>query len=279
MKLLLAALFVLLAADTSVLFAQRSAATTTHSYVVIDSVGPDHGIRRETRIFQLSGPKQNLIRYRVQRMFFPEEHTHFTTGGVMFDPPVILGDLAIYPGRYSRSLGAHTDPDAIDSPEVLLFSEAVESVLNGESLDDILGSPASVRETIIDKVIKLTPKSRMGASLAMTAINISEQEVSRREDLVRYQKWLVDLGNGTKGFVGTEMDSVTPNGPAARAGISAGDLIIALGSHRTDSERKLEIITDYLQPGKQVSCVLVRRNSKVTTVQIVTIVPASSGLR
>jgi hypothetical protein len=255
--------------------AQVAASDEPREYVVIDTPSENHSIRRETTIDRLQGTDQGKVRFRIVRKYYADTTTHFNTGGNMFDPPIVMGDLVIYPGRYSR-LSGNDAGNSARLARVMMFSDAAETVLLGVPIDDKLGGGAPSAGSTIEKTIEIVPRARTGAWLGMKANNIAEHEVTPAAK-VSHPELLVDLGNGKEGFVGTQVDEVDANGPAARAGIHAGDLILTLDSIHTDRDRKLEIITDYSQQGRVLTCLLMRSSAGETVVLSVQVTPQSQN--
>jgi hypothetical protein len=253
--------------------AQESASERPREYVVIDTRSENHSMRRETTVTRLGGTDRGKVRFRITRKFYADTTTHFNTGGNMFDPPILVGDLAIYPGRYSRLSGNDAGSPA-RLARVMIFTDEVETVLLGVPIEDKIGGGDSSAGLTIEKTIEIVPRARTGAWLGITASHIAEHEVNPGAQ-VSHAELLVDLGNGKQGFVGARVDAVEANSPAARASIQAGDLILSLDSIRTDRERKLEYITEYSVPGKALTCLLMRNSAGKTEVLPIQVTPQS----
>jgi serine protease DegS len=63
---------------------------------------------------------------------------------------------------------------------------------------------------------------------------------------------------------GVLIGGIAPNGPAARAGLRAGDVIVRLGSHPTLSEAAFGDALARLRPGQRVRVTVARQNGERT---------------
>lgn len=68
----------------------------------------------------------------------------------------------------------------------------------------------------------------------------------------------VNIGRAEPGIEGVRVLSVSPGGPAAEAGVAAGDLIVALGDRKLRSSRDLIVGLDAFEPGEKVKLDLLR---------------------
>ena len=67
---------------------------------------------------------------------------------------------------------------------------------------------------------------------------------------------------------GVLVQSVQRNGPADRAGIHPGDVIVALGTKATPTAEELALALTQLKPGQRVKVTLVRRGGQRLSVTV-----------
>jgi serine protease Do len=82
--------------------------------------------------------------------------------------------------------------------------------------------------------------------------------------------YLEDLSNAMRTALGLEEDAgillerVTKDGPAAQAGLEAGDVLLRLGGKRTDSSSRLSRVLDGFDPEDEVEAVVWRKGKEKT---------------
>ena len=73
------------------------------------------------------------------------------------------------------------------------------------------------------------------------------------------------------------ISNVLPNTPAARAGLRASDLVLAVGGHSIQTSTELIAMISALKPGTAVELKVVRRSSRRTPLAIRVVVEAKPG--
>jgi S1-C subfamily serine protease len=63
---------------------------------------------------------------------------------------------------------------------------------------------------------------------------------------------------------GDTLDAVVPGGPAEKAGIREGDIIVAVGGHDIDAEHPLDLVLASFAPGQTVDLTILRGSSTIT---------------
>lgn len=77
----------------------------------------------------------------------------------------------------------------------------------------------------------------------------------------------VNLGGAEEGGAGVRVNSVSPGGPAAEAGVKAGDVIVAIEGSKVATGRELVRVMEGVEPGQKVALEL-RRDGKPVKVTV-----------
>ena len=108
---------------------------------------------------------------------------------------------------------------------------------------------------------------------AETGVSVSYADLY--SDSLRTAAWLASLGVTGRTLVndsgqpsGVGVVAVTPNGPAADAGIAAGDVITSLNNTTITSLAQMQAELATLQPGNKVPVGLVKANGTKATAQV-----------
>ncbi len=106
--------------------------------------------------------------------------------------------------------------------------------------------PMSQAKNVVEQLIATGTVTRGWVGIVM---NPDDQDISR------------ELGHDGSGVLVTDTD---PKGPAARAGIEKGDLIIAFDDQPIRDNEHLRYMVAEMQPGKDVAATVLRNGKKVT---------------
>lgn len=128
--------------------------------------------------------------------------------------------------------------------EVIGINTAIYSP-SGGSVGIGFAIPSSLAKPVIDQILEFgrTRRGWMGVKIQTVTDEIAES-----------------MGLGSTG--GALVASVTPDGPAAKAGIRQGDVIIAFNGHKLDSMRNLPRIVAETPVGKKVDVTVLRDGKK-----------------
>jgi C-terminal processing protease CtpA/Prc len=77
----------------------------------------------------------------------------------------------------------------------------------------------------------------------------------------------VNLGGAEEGGAGVRVNSVSPGGPAAEAGVKAGDVIVAIDGRKVATGRELVRVMEDVEPGQKVALDL-KRDGKAVKVTV-----------
>ena len=121
---------------------------------------------------------------------------------------------------------------------------------------------AELRAKLDDARRRLEEAAREVAELSSQVYGPAVRDVIRlRSGTPRRAMLGINLGNPEPGTRGVKVVSVSPGGPAAEAGVLAGDLIVAIDGKSVDQGRDLTTRMREVEPGQRVTLGL-RRDGK-----------------
>jgi putative serine protease PepD len=192
-----------------------------------------------------------------------------------------VGDLAIAIGNPLGLRSSVTDgivsafrqdisegSNGVTLPAVIQTSAAINPGNSGGALVDIQG-----RVIGIPTLAATDPQlggSAPGIGFAIPgnlAKDIAGQIVTHGK-VVNYHRGYLGFHVGETSGNGLYVGSVTAGGPAAKAGIDAGDVIVSVDGHTTSTMNALWSVLDELKPGQQVSVVVKHQNGRKATLQV-----------
>ena len=192
-----------------------------------------------------------------------------------------VGDLAIAIGNPLGLRSSVTDGivsafrqdvsegrNGVTLPSVIQTSAAINPGNSGGALVDIQG-----RVIGIPTLAATDPElggSAPGIGFAIPgnlAKDIARQIVTNGK-VVDYQRAYLGLKVGETSGNGLYVGSVSAGGPAAKAGIDAGDVIVSVDGDATSTINVLSSVLAGLKPGQQVSVVVKNQDGRKATLQV-----------
>ena len=192
-----------------------------------------------------------------------------------------VGDLAIAIGNPLGLRSSVTDGivsafrqdvsegrNGVTLPSVIQTSAAINPGNSGGALVDIQG-----RVIGIPTLAATDPElggSAPGIGFAIPgnlAKDIARQIVTNGK-VVNYQRAYLGLKGGETSGNGLYVGSVSAGGPAAKAGIDAGDVIVSVDGRATSTINVLSSVLAGLKPGQQVSVVVKNQDGRKATLQV-----------
>jgi S1-C subfamily serine protease len=161
------------------------------------------------------------------------------------------------------------EPNGVTLPNVIQTSAAINPGNSGGALVDIEGHVVGI------PTLAATDAQLGGAAPGIgfgipsnTATNLAEQIVQHGKVVRSHRAYLgVEIGSLT-GAEGVLVVAVKSGGPAAQAGIRAGDVIVRLNGHSTPSAAALQDILANLNVGASVPVVVRHQDGSQSTVTI-----------
>jgi putative serine protease PepD len=170
-------------------------------------------------------------------------------------------------GIVSAFRQATQEPNNVTLPSVIQTSAAINPGNSGGALVDIEG-----RVIGIPTLAAIDPElggSAPGIGFAIPSNlvkDIAGQIVTYGKVVNSHRAFLgVTVGEAVNGVY---VASTTDNGPAAKAGIRVGDLIVSVGHKATFTTAQLSAVLAELKPGETVPVAMTSQNGTKTTVQL-----------
>ena len=86
----------------------------------------------------------------------------------------------------------------------------------------------------------------------------------RRNTLLSRITYLGTVPDLTSDAEGLALQAVVPNGPAAKAGLKAGDVIVKFGAHKIGSLDDIDLALRKFKAGDKVTVIVVREKQEVS---------------
>jgi S1-C subfamily serine protease len=132
----------------------------------------------------------------------------------------------------------------------------------GQSQEDETAAMAEQRAKLEDAQRRLEEAAREVAELSAEVYGPALRDLLRlRTGSPRRAMLGINLGNPDPGTRGVKVASVSPGGPAAEAGVLAGDVIVAIDGRAVEQGRDLTSRMREVEPGQKVALGL-RRDGK-----------------
>jgi S1-C subfamily serine protease len=153
-------------------------------------------------------------------------------------------------------------------PGALAQQVQVERVEVERTQADAQRSQAEAQKALAEAQRKLEEAAREVAELSMELHGPGFKEVRKiRIDGPGRAMLGINIGSAEPGTDGVRVVSVSPGGPAADAGVQAGDLVVAMDGKRVGSGRELVDNMREVKPGQKVALDL-RRDGKAVKLSV-----------
>jgi putative serine protease PepD len=192
-----------------------------------------------------------------------------------------VGDLAIAIGN---PLGLRS---SVTDGIVSAFRQDVSEGSNGVTLASVIQTSAAINPgnsggALVDiqgRVIGIPTLAATDPELGGSAPGIGfaipgnlakdiARQIVTNGKLINYQRAYLGLKVGETSGNGLYVGSVSAGGPAAKAGIDAGDVIVSVDGHATSTINVLSSVLAGLKPGQEVSVVVKNQDGRKATLQV-----------
>jgi putative serine protease PepD len=161
-----------------------------------------------------------------------------------------------------------SEPGGVVIPNTIQTSAAINPGNSGGALVDLRSEVVGIPTlAAVDQQIGGAAPGIGFAISSNMARDIASQLIANGKVTNSHRAYLgVEAADTTAGGVLVVADA--PGGPAARAGITAGDLITAVAGHQTPDSQALGGVLASLKPGQQVDVALTRQDGSKATVKV-----------
>jgi S1-C subfamily serine protease len=153
-------------------------------------------------------------------------------------------------------------------PSMIQTSAAINPGNSGGALADIQGRVIGIPTlAAIDPELGTTAPG-IGFAIPSNLVKDIAAQIVTYGKVVNSHRAYLGIRVGETNGSGVYVGSLTARGPATKAGLHVGDVIVSINGSRTPTTGVLSKVLAELKPGKQVPVVVRRQNGKKTTLQM-----------
>jgi putative serine protease PepD len=162
-----------------------------------------------------------------------------------------------------------SEGNGVALPSVIQTSASINPGNSGGALVDLAGQVIGIPTlAALDPEFGGTPAPGIGFAVPSNTVrNIADQLISKGK-VVQSGRAMLGVRVATIVGGGVLVSSVTPGGPADKAGIRKGEIILAVDNQPTPSTDVLAEVLATLKPGQKVPVKLLRPGHGTTTVEV-----------
>jgi putative serine protease PepD len=172
-------------------------------------------------------------------------------------------------GIVSAFRGAVPEGNGVTIPSMIQTTAAINPGNSGGALVDIEGRVIGI-PTLAASDPQLGGGAAPGIGFAIPS-NLAKDiagQLVRNGKVVNSHRAYLGIRVGDTGGAGVYVGAVTPNGPAAKAGLKVGDVIVSIDGKPTPTTDALSVLLATLKPGQKVSIVVRHQDGKKETLQV-----------
>jgi putative serine protease PepD len=172
-------------------------------------------------------------------------------------------------GIVSAIRGAVPEGNGNTLPSVVQTSAAINPGNSGGALVDLDGRVIGVPTlAATDPQLGGSAAPGIGFAIPSNLVRDIAGQLVKYGKVVNSHRAYLGIRVGETGGQGVYVGEVTPGGPAAKAGIHSGDVIVSVAGKPTPTTDVLSAVLATLKPGKTVPVVVRHQNSKKATLQV-----------
>jgi putative serine protease PepD len=161
-----------------------------------------------------------------------------------------------------------SEGNGVALPSVIQTSAAINPGNSGGALVDLAGAVVGIPTlAALDPQFGGAPAPGIGFAISSNTVRRLADQLISSGKVVRSQRALLGVQVATILGGGVLVAAVTPDGPAAHAGIKSNDVIISVNHRPTPTADELAAVLAGLKPGQRVP-VTVRRGGRRLTLQV-----------
>jgi putative serine protease PepD len=270
---------------------QIESQTSLGSGIVFDSRGDivtNNHVVRGARSFGVTTPDGRRFRAALLGAFPADDLAVVRVKGAHLKPAVLadssklqVGDIALAIGnplglRSSVTQGMVSGfrqavPEGADDvvlPSVIQTSAAINPGNSGGALVDIEGHVIGIPTLAATDPQLGGAAPGIGFAIPSNVVKDIASQIVRYGKVVNSHRAYLGISVGDTNGNGVIVAGITAHGPAARAGIRVGDVIVSLHGVRTPRTSELAAVLAMLEPGTKVAVVVKHQNGKQATLHV-----------
>jgi S1-C subfamily serine protease len=162
-----------------------------------------------------------------------------------------------------------SEPTGTALPSAIQTSAAINPGNSGGALADIRGRVIGIPTlAATDPGLGGGAAPGIGFAIPSNIVRDIAGQLVKNGKVVNSHRAYLGIQAGDTGGAGVYVGKVLPGSPAAKAGITAGDVILAIAGKPTATAAELSAVLAGLRPGKKVPVALVKQNGKKATVEV-----------
>jgi putative serine protease PepD len=162
-----------------------------------------------------------------------------------------------------------SEGNGVALPTMIQTSAAINPGNSGGALADLQGRVIGIPTlAATDPELGGTAAPGIGFAIPSTLVRDIATQIIRFGHVVDSHRAYLGVQIGDTNGAGVLIQSVTAGGPAAKAGLKQGDVIVSLNGHRTPTIDDLTSAASELKPGKTVAVEIETQSGKHETVHL-----------
>jgi putative serine protease PepD len=282
--------FVLVVKTVSPSVVQIENSTGLGSGVVFDNAGnivTNAHVVSTAKTFTVTTSNGKRYSAKLVGSFPPDDLAVVKVSGAALKPAVFadssklqVGDIALAIGNplglrssvtegiVSAIRGAVSEGNGNTLPSVVQTSAAINPGNSGGALVDLNGRVIGVPTLAATDPQLGGSAPGIGFAIPSNLVRDIAGQLVKYGKVVDSHRAYLGIRVGETGGQGVYVGEVTPGGPAAKAGIHSGDVIVSVAGKPTPTTDVLSAVLATLKPGKTVRVVVRHQNGKRTTLEV-----------
>jgi S1-C subfamily serine protease len=282
--------FVLVVKTVSPSVVQIENSTGLGSGVVFDTAGnivTNAHVVSTAKTFTVTTSNGKRYSAKLVGSFPPDDLAVVKVSGAALKPAVFadssklqVGDIALAIGNplglrssvtegiVSAIRGAVSEGNGNTLPSVVQTSAAINPGNSGGALVDLDGRVIGVPTLAATDPQLGGSAPGIGFAIPSNLVRDIAGQLVKYGKVVDSHRAYLGIRVGETGGQGVYVGEVTPGGPAAKAGIHSGDVIVSVAGKPTPTTDVLSAVLATLKPGKTVRVVVRHQNGKRTTLEV-----------
>ena len=256
------------------------------SGIVLDRTGNivtnDHVVGTATA-FTITTSTGKRLKGTLVGRFTPDDLAVIKVKGTGLRPAAFADSSKLRVGDIAMAIGNPLGLSSSVTEGIVSALNRQETESNGATLPNLIQTSAPINPgnsggALVDihgRVIGIPTLAAQGAELGVAGIGFAipsnvvtdiAGQIVKNGHVINSHRAYLAITVGDTGGSGVYVTSVTPGGPAARAGIFEGDVIVSVSGKPTATPDDLSAVLARLKPGQTVAIKLVHQSGATATV-------------